>query len=278
MEKIESKKVVINGIFKEKICEHNFPNNSPFSPDFKSYTGTRVLNLTWNDLVSTGEKSNDQDISLSKIKLIREMEKFILDGLLKGDTIGNIGYKSNVINTGNKSSAFAEKFRSVTINSGDRSLASSSGPRTVAVNSGNESIARVKESPNSIASAVGDFSISICASSPGSISACSGNMSAAVSEKDKSVSACTGSNSIAEALDIKSSAITTGNLAMSVTRENGSSALTFGHNSISMSEGYILYLLAWGMGHVLVLREPIVSLLVLVKEVVCQVELDPGWY
>lgn len=108
MEYNESSKVVITGIFKEETKEHNFPDNSPFNPDPNSYIG---------DL-------NNQNYSRSKIKLIRDMEKFIIDGLRKGDTIGNIGYKSNVINTGNKSSAFAEKSGSVTINSGDRSLSS----------------------------------------------------------------------------------------------------------------------------------------------------------
>ena len=233
----KSEKVVINGIFKEKMGEHSFPDYSPFNPNSNSYIGDRALILTWNEIkgvVESSEDSTTENNPVSKIKLIRDMERFIINGLLKGDTIGNIGYKSNVINTGDKSSTFTEGPASVTINSGDRSVSMDYGNYSAAVNTGNESISRTL-GDCSISSTTGHNSVSVGLGNL-SVSTSTGIRSASVSRGIQGVSLCTGCNSISEVILKRSVAITSDKKSISLARSVESVSLSTGSESISVCE------------------------------------------
>ena len=189
MKNKESKKAVITGIAKE--TGDLIILDGPFNAA-KTKSGN-FLSLGWEDMRKVTDQL-EQDMTFSfkpygGIKLVRDMERFISFNLDKYDDISDRNFKSNVINTGDQSSARVLGNRATAINSGDRSLSKSvvEDGRTISINSGNESMSE-SDGDGSISSVTGDMSISVCLGS-NSISSSTGETSVAITENSRSVPA-----------------------------------------------------------------------------------------
>lgn len=230
------KRLIIYGNPKESDNKHKFSNFSPLNNTGK-FPGPQVA-LTVGDLRGVIRDYQltppcDQLI-VSRIKLIRNMEKFIERGL-SSDSIESNGFKHNVINICDKSQTLADGYNSTTINSGDRSVSMNYGSYSTAVNTGNESISRTM-GDCSISSTTGHNSVSVGFLGSQSVSISTGIRSASVSQGIQGVSLCTGCNSISEVILKRSVAVTSDKKSISLSRALDSVSLSTGSESISVCE------------------------------------------